>query len=41
VYHHWFNGATQLNNGGAVSGATSATLTLNPITSANASVCQL
>ncbi|SCY35094.1 PKD-like domain-containing protein [Flavobacterium caeni] len=31
ITYQWFRGATQLNNGGAISGATSSTLTINPV----------
>lgn len=30
LMYQWYNGATLLNNGGGISGATSATLTINP-----------
>ena len=35
--YQWYNGATSLNNGGAISGATSATLTINPVSLTDAS----
>ena len=35
--YQWYNGATALNNGGNISGATSTTLTLNPVALGNAS----
>ncbi|WP_293890079.1 PKD-like domain-containing protein [Flavobacterium sp.] len=35
--YQWFNGATTMTNGGSVSGATSASLTINPISASNAS----
>ncbi|RZJ70029.1 PKD-like domain-containing protein [Flavobacterium sp.] len=35
--YQWFNGATSLSNGGHISGANSATLTLNPANLADAS----
>ena len=35
--YQWFNGATPMTNGASVSGATSATLTINPTTTANVS----
>ena len=35
--YQWFNGATQLNNGGNISGATTATLTINPAGAGDAS----
>jgi len=35
--YQWFNGATQLSNGGSFSGATSATLTINPAVPSDAS----
>jgi hypothetical protein len=36
ISYQWFKGATQINNGGVVSGATSATLTINPVGVADA-----
>ena len=35
--YQWFNGATQLNNGGNISGATTPTLTINPAGAGDAS----
>ena len=35
--YQWFNGATPLANGGSVSGATTATLTINPVSTSDAS----
>jgi Immunoglobulin domain/Bacterial Ig-like domain (group 2) len=34
--YQWYNGATSLTNGGAISGATSSTLTINPVTLSDA-----
>ncbi len=34
--YQWYKGATLLNNGGSISGATSATLTINPIVTGDA-----
>src|SRR5262249_42283503 len=36
--YQWFRGATMLTNGGNISGATSATLTINPATATDADV---
>ncbi|NUY80791.1 immunoglobulin domain-containing protein [Flavobacterium sp. MAH-1] len=35
--YQWYNGATLLSDGGNISGATTATLTLNPVATSNAS----
>ena len=35
--YQWYNGATLLNNGSSISGATTSTLTINPVTNADAS----
>ena len=35
--YQWFNAATPMANGGSVSGATTATLTINPVSSSDAS----
>jgi len=35
--YQWMNGSVNLVNGGNISGATSATLTINPVTSSDAS----
>ncbi|QBZ97669.1 Ig-like domain-containing protein [Flavobacterium sangjuense] len=35
--YQWYNGATLLSNGGSISGATSATLTINPVSTADTS----
>jgi hypothetical protein len=37
ITYQWYNGITSLSNGGSISGATSATLTINPVSLGDAS----